>query len=290
MRPRLTFKPFAIYLLAGMMFSIFASGKPVSADNEENAKKVIEKMMQSIDDLKTLRYNLQVAERINGKMLNTESFIKLQVSPRKIYMYLKGPEVLWIEGQNNGNALVNPGTFPYVNLNLSPYGSLMRKDQHHTINEIGFSYLRDVLGAMVSKAGDKFDKYFNYSGEDKVNNRPCHKILISYPEFTFVPYTVKKGENLVTIARKQKVSEYMILENNKHISDYYSVKEGQQVMIPNAYAKTVLLYIDKQHYLPVNIKIFDDKGLYESYEYKTLIVNPQIADEEVTKEYKDYRF
>lgn len=223
-------------------------------------------------------------------MLNTESVVKLQVSPRKLYLYLKGPEVLWIEGQNNGNALVNPGTFPYVNMNLDPHGSLMRKDQHHTIHEMGFTYLRDVLGALVKKAGDKFDKYFSYTGEDKWNGRPCHKLLINYSEFAYTTYTVKKGENLVTIARKLNVGEYMILEQNKEVSDYDDVKEGDKLQVPNAYAKMVILYVDKQHHLPVSIKIFDDKGLYESYEYYTLLVNPTIADEEFTKTYKDYNF
>lgn len=247
-------------------------------------------MLAAIDNVKTLRYQLKVAERVNGKMLNTESVVKLQVSPRRLYLYLKGPEVLWLEGQNNGNALVNPGTFPYVNLNLSPTGSLMRKDQHHTIHEMGFTYLRDVLGSMVEKVGDKFDQYFNYTGEDKWNGRPCHKILINFSDFSFSTYTVKKGEDIVSIARKLKVSEFMILERNKHVSDYSSVREGDKIIVPNAYAKLVTLWIDKQHHLPVNIKIFDDKGLFESYEYFNLIVNPKIADEEFTKNYKDYNF
>lgn len=271
------------------LFLVFTSGKPAPTSEGATAQQVIDQMLESIDDIKTLRYNLKISERINGKMINMESFVKLQTSPRKLYLYLKGPEVLWVEGQNNGNALVNPNAFPYMNLNLDPYGSLMRKDQHHTIHEMGFSYLKDVLGAMVVKAGDKFDKYFSYTGEDKFNNRPCQKIFISYPEFTYAPYTVKKGENLVTIARRLKVSEYMILEKNK-LSDYYGVKEGQVIQVPNAYAKTVLLYVDKQLNLPVSIKIFDDKGLFESYDYYNLIVNSKIADEEFTKDFKDYKF
>ena len=269
---------------------LLAAGRPAGSDADDmTTRKVIDKMLSAISDIKTLRYNLKVSERINGKMKNMESFVKLQMSPRKVYLYLKGPEVLWIEGQNAGNALVNPGSFPYVNLNLDPYGSLMRKDQHHTIHELGFSYMKEVLGAMVTKSGDKFDKYFSYTGEDKFNNKPCYKIYISYPEFAFGSYTVKKGENLVTIARRQKVSEYMILEKNK-LSEYNEVKEGQVIQVPNVYAKTVLLLVDKQSNLPVSIKIFDDKGLFESYEYYSLLINPKIPDEEFTKDYKDYKF
>ena len=52
----------------------------------------------------------------------------------------------------------------------------------------------------------------------------------------------------------------------------------------------LILYIDKATYLPRIIKVYDDKGLFESYEYHNLQLNPHIADEEFTKEYKGYKF
>lgn len=64
-------------------------------------------MLTAIDGIQTLRYNLKFSERIKGHSKNSESSIKLQRSPRKLYMHLKGPELLWIEGANGGNALVN---------------------------------------------------------------------------------------------------------------------------------------------------------------------------------------
>lgn len=281
----------AARLLIAALFVLFASGRtaPRHALQEVDTKEVINKMLSAIKNIRTLKYNLKCSERINGKMVQTESQVKLQVSPRKVYLYLKGPEVLWVEGQNSGNALVNPNAFPYVNLNLDPYGSLMRKDQHHTIHEMGFAYLGDVLESVVVKVGDKFDKYFSYTGEDKFLNRSCHKVLITNHDFTYVTYRVKKGENLVTIARRLKVSEYMILEKNK-LADYYAVKEGQQILVPNGYAKMVMLSIDKQTNLPIAIKTFDDKGLFESYEYHNLQVNVKIADQEFSKDFKDYKF
>jgi outer membrane lipoprotein-sorting protein len=284
-------RPVASRLFLLGLFVLFFSGRtaPGPAAEDVDTRQLVQKMISSIKDIRTLRYNLKCSERINGKMVQTESQVKLQAKPRKVYLYLKGPEVLWIEGQNNGQALVNPNSFPYVNLNLDPYGSIMRKDQHHTIHEMGFAYLGDILETVVTKVGDDFNKYFDYSGEDKFQNRPCHKVLINNHDFTYVNYTVKKGENLVTIARKLKVSEYMILEKNK-LSDYHSVKEGQEILVPNSYAKLVMLSIDKQNNLPVSIKTFDDKGLFESYEYHNLQVNVKIPDEEFSKSFKDYKF
>jgi len=255
-----------------------------------NNRELIDKIFAAVDNVKTVRYNLQCNERIKGKMQHTESKVKLQISPRKLYLYIKGIEVLWVQGQNNGNALVNPNSFPYINLNLDPYGSLMRADQHHTIHEMGYQYLYDILKDGYKKAGDNLNKYFTVMPDEKHNGRDCYKLAITFPDFAWIPYTVKKGENLTTIARKLRVSEYMVLENNPKLSGYTDVKEGQVIKVPNAYAKMTLLLVDKEHMLPVNNKVFDDKGLFETYEYFDLKVNPPIAPEEFTKTYKDYNF
>lgn len=276
---------FTALLAVVVSFSFRSAEAPVMG-----AKELIDQVLNSINNVKTLRYSLQCNERVHGHMQHTESRVKLQVSPRRLYLSLKGPEVLWVQGQNNGNALVNPGSFPYINLNLDPYGSLMRKDQHHTIHEMGFLYLADILKDGVKRAGDHLEKNFVVLGDEKYNNRDCYKLSITFNDFAWVNYTVKKGENLTTIARRLRISEYMVLENNPKISWYNDVKEGQVIQVPNAYAKMTLLLIDKELMLPVNNKVFDDKGVFETYEYHDLQVNTPIAPEEFTKDYKDYNF
>lgn len=273
--------------MAGIVVLIFGfKTNDVSSEN----RQLIEKIFAAVDNVNTLRYNLQCNERIKGRMQHTESRVKLQVSPRKLYLNIKGIEVLWLQGVNNGEALVNPNSFPYINLNLDPYGSLMRKDQHHTIHEMGFHYLADILKDGMKKAGDNVDKYFKVLGEESYEGRPCYKLSISYPDFSWSGYTVKKGENLITIARKLRISEYMVMENNPKISGFNDIKEGQVIQVPNAYAKLTLLLIDKELMLPVNNKVFDDKGVFETYEYHSLQVNPVIAPEEFTKSFKGYHF
>ncbi|MCX6296380.1 MAG: DUF1571 domain-containing protein [Bacteroidetes bacterium] len=251
---------------------------------------MIDKIFEAVENVKTLRFNLSCNERIKGKMTHYESKVKLQVSPRKLYLSLDGPEVLWVQGQNNSEALVNPGSFPYMNFNLDPYGTLMRKDQHHTIHEMGFQYLYDILKDGLKRAGDKLDKYFVIIGDDKIDGRSCYKLAISFPDFAWVPYTVKAGENLTTIARKLKVSEYMVLMNNPKVSWYNDVKEGQIIQVPNAYGKLTILLIDKEYLLPVCNKVYDDQGVFETYEYSNLKVNSTILPEEFTKDYKGYGF
>jgi hypothetical protein len=278
---------FLTLLVAGA--GVFASFKYVKRPESGNMD-LINRIFDAVANVKTLKYSLQCNERIKGRMQHTESKVKLSIKPRKLYLNIRGVEVLWVEGTNSGEALVNPNAFPYINLNLDTYGSLMRKDQHHTIHEMGYTYLADILRDGLRRAGDNVDKYFKVLGEEKYNGRDCYKLSISFPDFAWNNYTVKKGENLTSIARKLHVSEYMVLENNPKLGSYNDVKEGQVIKVPNAYAKLTLLLIDKEYMLPVNNKVFDDKGLYETYEYYDLQVNPTIAPEEFTKSFKGYHF
>ncbi len=280
--------PFLLIFIVVIMTSFI----PVKIPENEitTNKELLSAVFSSIDNLKTVRYNLQCNERIKGRMQHTESRVKLQVAPRKLYLYIKGIELLWSEGKNNGNALVNPGSFPYINLNLDPYGSLMRKDQHHTIHEMGYHYLEDVLKDGIRRVGDKFDKSFIFLGEEDFNGRPCYKLSVSFHDFAWIPYTVSKGETLVTIARKLRVSEYMVLENNPQLSSYTDVKANSVIKVPNAYSKLTLLLIDKEYLLPVNNKVFDDRGLFETYEYYDMRVNQPIDAIEFTREFKGYKF
>jgi hypothetical protein len=255
-----------------------------------SCKELMIKMINAINDVKTLKYNLKIVERTKGKFNHFQSSVKLKRVPRKLYLSTNGIEVLWVQGTNKGDALVKPNSFPYVNLNLDPMGSLMREGQHHTINEMGFDYFGKIIVSNILKASIEFDKYFKLEGEEILNGKSCYKITISNPDFKYVDYTVLKGETLVTIARKLHVAEQMILENNKKVDGYKDVKPGQVIKVPTAYAKSVTLFIDKQNFLPVGTRIYDNEGLFEQYDYFNLQLDPVIEDEEFTKNYKGYGF
>jgi len=259
------------------------------ANENYDVEEITDKMFVAISNVKTLRYKLKIAERVNGKMENRESSVKLQVSPRKLYLQIKNQEVLWIQGENGGNAFVNPGAFPYINLNIDPLGTLMRKGQHHTIHELGLNYFFSILKNYKEKYAETFKKHFLITGEEVFNGRMCYKLSILVQDFGWEKYTVKKGENIISIARKLHVSEFMILENNT-VKWYDDVKEGQVIQVPNAYAKFALLMVDKELMLPISNTMIDDKGVFESYQYIDLKVNTVIAPEEFTKEYKEYHF
>lgn len=280
-------KKAATYFFAlGTLFLLLSAHNP-----HFNCREVLDKMIKSVAEVKGLRYDLKLVERIEKKYNFFGSSVKLNRKPRKLYLNAKGIEVLWVEGKHGGDALVNPNSFPYINLYLDPTGSLMRQDQHHTINEAGFDYFSAIIEANVKKTGEKFDQFFIPDGEETMNGRMCYKVIINNKDFAAVNYTVLKGENLITIARKLFVGEFAILQLNKpKVDDYKDVKAGQVIKVPNAYAKYVLLYIDKSNYLPIGVRVFDDKGLYEQYDYSNVQINPTFEEAEFTKDYKEYKF
>ena len=56
------------------------------------------------------------------------------------------------------------------------------------------------------------------------------------------------------------------------------------------YASKTLMYIDVQTKLPIALKIFDNGGLYESYEFRDIVINKAFDKEEFLKDFKDYKF
>lgn len=279
------------FIFIALFIALFYNGSLTAQKASLTSKEIIYKMIKSIDEVERLKYSLKIVERGKKGYNHYESSVKLNRKPRKIYLYIKGIELLWVAGWNGNKAYVKPNSFPYINLSLDPLGYLMRQDQHHTLNEMGVDYFGSVIEYIAKKYDQKFDQYFKLEADERINNRPCYKIIIDNKDFGYENYTVGDNESITSIARKLHVSEYMILEVNPKLNDYFDIlKKGQVLKVPTAYAKHVTLYIDQLYFLPVSVKILDDKGLFEQYDYHFMQVNPKIDDAEFTKDYKDYKF
>ncbi len=267
----------------------------VYAQNQQpSSKEIINQMLVAARQVQTLKFKLKKVERVGGTVFTGEQDVKYSHEPRKTYAYLhspsKGTEVLWVADANNGKVLVKPTSFPYISVSLSPYGSVLRKNNHHTVYQVGFDYVAGIIGNIRSKSGQYFDNYFKYQGEVNFDNKVCYKMLVDYTPYQYVNYTVQPGENVTSIANKLYVSDYMIKEINEDIDDYDDVKAGQQIKVPNAYARKTVLYIDKETSLPLVQKMYDEKGLFSQYEFYNLQLNAPIAPEEFTRSYKAYNF
>lgn len=280
-----------VYTQIALVFTLLSLNGLAQIKEDLDAKAIATKMVKAIKDVERLKYNLKITERGRKGYNHYESAVKLNRKPRMLYVYIKGIEVLWTIGTNNGKALVKPNSFPYINLNLDPMGSLMRQDQHHTINEMGFDYFGSIIEHSAAKLGDKVDQYFYLEGEERWNNRPCYKLVINNKDFAYTSYTVGDNESITSIARKLFVSEYMIVELNPKFKDYFDIlKKGQVIKVPNWYAKNVIMYIDQLYFLPIGVKVYDDKSLFEEYNYFFLQYNPTFEKDEFTRDFKGYKF
>lgn len=282
---------FRILLLAATLSVLFAA-KPAPDKNAiVDARSIINDLFKAIDNAKTLTYTMVHSERLDGSTISTDSSrVKSQKSPHKIFMKMSdGAEVLWQDGVNNGNAWVHPNSFPFVTLELDPDGMIMRKNQHHGVQYAGYDYFKDVLKQAADKAGKNFDSRFLYLGEMVFDGIKCYKIVALDPAFKYVPYQVLKGENVLSIAKKLWLSEYMIMQHN-NLTSFNDVNQGQTIMVPTDYGKEITLYINKTTMLPLLLRVDDDKGLFEQYIFRHITLNPVFPANTFAKENKEYHF
>ena len=256
-----------------------------------SCRELLSTMLDSIRAVKTQQYDLKATERVEGHLLFAESKVKINQHPKKIYFNSveKGIEVLWVEGENKGNAIVHARSIPFINMDLDPYGAIMRKNQHHTIFDLGFHYIGYTLAITMAKTKD-FDKHFSYAGTLLWNKTECFQLLISYPEYKWIEHITKKGETVTSIAEQYNTSDFKIRYKNDLSSYFGAIKEGKRLWIPSPYSNRAILFIDKKRFLPVNLKVFDEEGLFEAYEFYNIRINKPFAADEFSKEYKHYNF
>jgi len=279
-----------IFLFCLAVFML--SAKPIEQrEPAVDARSILTALFKSVDNVKTLTYTMSHSERMDdGRILSDSSQVRSQKNPQKIFMKMSdGAEVLWCAGLNNGNAWVHPNSFPYVTLDLDPDGSIMRKNQHHGVQYAGYDYFKAVLKQSADKAGKNFDAHFLYVGEIVYQGISCYNILALDRDFGYLPYTVQKGETVLSIAKKLWLSEFMIMQHNK-LSSFTDIKTGETIMVPTDYGKLITLYIDKTTMLPLLIRVDDEKGLFEQYIFRHVKVDPTLPADAFSKENKEYHF
>lgn len=276
-----------------LILLLFISGSTTS-DKVPPGIDVANIMFKKTKEIKTMVFVMKKFERLNGELVEQRSSVKLSREPFKVYskqLYPKeGIEVLYVEGERGNKALINPNGFPWINLKLDPYGSIMREDQHHTILDAGYDLVVSILEFLVNKYRSEIDSIVTNKGSDTYNGKDCWIVEMQNPYFKYIDYTIKEGENIIHIAERYMLSEHMIVEKNPEVDDFYDVVAGQVIQIPNDYSPKMTIYIEKDRMVPLMMKIYDEKGLYEQYEYVDLKVDPAISPEEFSSDYEDYDF
>lgn len=275
-------------MLAGLLLAGVSGwaqpGKPAIT-----TPQLISRLTTAIQTLKSLRCEAEARERIGNKLVPDFTIMKITFNPYRVYLKnKKGAEVLYVAGQNNNEAWVYPGAFPYVTLSLNPLGTLMRKGQHHTALQAGFGMIADLLNGPGGHADNAYTRSFRYTGDSTAQGRPCHILRSDYPQFRYVAYRAGKNERIASVADRFGCGEYRIAErNNLDIDD--KIAEGQVVQVPNAYGRRVIVLVDAKTYLPASVTVYDDRGLYEQYNFRNAVANQPIPLAEFSKDYKGYK-
>ena len=252
------------------------------------------KMMNAMSKVRTCSYVINVNERIKGVMKHDEYIIKLNSNPFKVYIYSvtpnPGAEAILIKGENHNRAVINANRFPIPTLNLSPYHNILRRNHQYTLWHFGFDYILEILNGYFIKPGEAFYKLLSLEAEVFWKGKHYYQLVIDNKTFGYENYTVKKGENLVSISEKMMVNDYMILELNPRVKNYDDVKPGQVIKVPDSFGKKIIIYVDKLNFLPLVQIVYDDKGLYSRVELTSLILNPAFSKDDFSKHNKKYGF
>jgi outer membrane lipoprotein-sorting protein len=287
------FKLVVIIVFLASMTNIQAQSFSNNIDSM-SCHTAILKMFSAIDDLNTAKFKLVSIERVENEMLTSSAVGVIQYEPKKLFFRSFDEknellfEIMYIDGQNNNNALVSPNGFPFFNLNLNPLGSTIRNNRHLTILDAGGVYLVDMIRLGL----------VTYSKKGDINNRlqiakiseTETKLTISNSDYDFTTYTVKEAESMRDICYKLAVPEYKIIELNESVSNFDDLDAGQQIIVPTVYATKFEVIIRNDDFIPTKVKIYDEQGLFASYEYLFFETNPIINSQTFNKDNPAYTF
>lgn len=253
--------------------------------------RILAQMYDTIRNIRTTQLTVTSIERIENKYNKAVAEIKVLSNPRKVYFHNrdKKVEVLYDAELARNKALVKVHTFPYMTLNLDPSGNIMRKNQHYTLHELGFSFIGKSIALTIAKDKEGVNN-FTYHGKHLKNGYNCHLLEYQNNAYGYVSYTVTDKETASSLASKLCVNDYLLRNKNDLLNDFGYLKRGRVLAVPNLYCKRAVLYIDEKLMLPVSINLYDESGLFECYEYAGVQINKGFHPNEFSRDFKEYGF
>ncbi|GAA3994303.1 hypothetical protein GCM10022408_00770 [Hymenobacter fastidiosus] len=278
---------FRLPVFAAILLTAFAAAPAPTP--KLTTDQLMVRLTTAIESLKTLRCNVRTQERAGTKYNQARTAMKMGFNPLRVYLRNeKGIEVLWVTGQNDGDAWVYPNSFPYVTLSLDPNSTLMRRNQHHSVLDAGFGTIANLIKGSTLRQDHSFEHSFRYAGDTTITGRPCYILRSDFPQFRYVTYKTTKPETVANIADRFSCGEYRIMERNGLAPDE-PVPAGKTLQVPNGYGKRTIICVDQKLLLPLVVQVHDDKGLFEKFEFSDVVANQPIPAAEFTKNYKGYK-
>jgi hypothetical protein len=263
-----------------------------------DVREILNKSVAATSSMKGCVYIMKGTERVPNKstFIKLEMLSKVNTSPLKIYSKVladpnKGTELLYAKGERGDKVKVNPGKF-LPTLNLAYNSSLLTKDQHHTLLSSGFSFFARLIkdGMAEADAQKRFNEVFKLEGEVTFEGVKCYKVIITDPTYGYKDAVGQANDNLHTFCQRNLVPEIKVMELNPWIKNFETSLAGKTIKVPTSYAKKSTIYINQTNFYPIFQEMYDDKGLYERYEYSGLKVNPVFKADEFTEDFSEYNF
>ena len=130
-------------------------------------------------------------ERIDGKLGEHEyMFAKIRHKPFSVYLYflspdgVKGQEVIYVDGQNDGNMLAHAGSGVRAmvgTVSLKPSSMLAMQGNRYAITEIGVENLARRLVEVAEHDLQFGECEVNFFPNAKVNGRVCTCVQVVHP-------------------------------------------------------------------------------------------------------------
>ena len=295
MRVRTTQLPFMLLGCLGVLAFPLARGQPASpaAAFALTPEQILQNTQDALAKVKDYT-GVLVKQELIGKKLVKETMLFKFAKPHKVYVKFldvhKGREVIYVTGWNNDKLRVHKGSFPDITLSLNPQSSMAMENNHHTIREFGLENCVRVAAVNLKKALKNKDGTFQIR-QLVLDGRPVYQISVTLPrKGEFV--VASKKESLWDIARRTGQDMYMILHSSAgKYDDPGDVEAGDKVFVPTYYGGRSELYVDRIDFYPVRLETYDwNNRLYESYEYKDLKFNVNLAAPDFDPDNKGYNF
>jgi hypothetical protein len=150
--------------------------------------RVAKEALANIDrDIQDYSCTFSKIERIDGKLTDQQHMsMKVRHRPFSVYMkFLKpfaGREVLYVDGQNNGNLVALEAGWKrnFGKVNLDPKGSMAMSGQKYPITRAGIRNLTNEL-IEIAEADTKYGECEVKTAAMKINDRPVTLIESTHP-------------------------------------------------------------------------------------------------------------
>ena len=280
-----------------LLASLLSAQLAVAEHSRAQAPRVDALFGQSLEAIKPVdsyQGRFVMRELIGDQLKSSKVDFKF-MKPFKVYMkYItpsEGQEVLYVQGENDGELKAHKGSFPDITVNLNPRGRAAMKGSHQPIQTFGLLKQIEIMTRIYRKARARGDSTYTVSDGGIFLGEPVWKVEAQFPSTGDV-VKVREDEdgNLWKFANRVGQTMYVILHYNG-IRSPGSIDEGDEIFVPHHYGSRLRYLIGKKSLMPLQETSWDHEGrVYESYDYPVLKLNAGLTAKDFDPENEQYDF